>query len=181
VTTTGELARLRSELEQLRVELEAERHAARHDPLTGVLNRRGGTEAIARLRPTFAVALIDLDHFRRFNRLEGRHATGDRVLRGLTRLLVGGVRREDLVIRWGGEEFLVVLAHTDAEGAGRLLERFLDQVRDELRVVDTTVTFSAGVAEVTPGGDFADALATADRSLAAAKAEGRARVVVSSA
>ncbi|MGK2948970.1 MAG: GGDEF domain-containing protein [Acidimicrobiales bacterium] len=64
-----------AQVEALRAELDRERHLARHDPLTGALNRRGGLEAIASLSPPFAIALVDLDHFRRVNRLPGRCAS----------------------------------------------------------------------------------------------------------
>ena len=168
----------RDELAALRAELERERHAARHDPLTGCLNRRGGEEALALLTPPYAVAMIDLDHFREVNRLPGLHATGDRVLRELATLLDAGSRAGDVLVRWGGEEFLLALAGTGAEGAARRLERFLEEVRTVVRAADLTVTFSAGVAAVAGGGDAHAAIAAADRALHRAKEAGRARVVV---
>ncbi len=161
----------------LRAELARERHLARHDPLTGCLNRRGGEERLAALVPPFALAMIDLDHFRDVNLLPGLHATGDRVLRELADLLAAGSRSDDVLVRWGGEEFLLALAGTDVPGAARRLERFLDDVRSAVVAEHLTVTFSAGVAAVGPTDDLAAAIAAADRALMAAKDAGRARVV----
>lgn len=160
------------------VALLAERHAARHDPLTGALNRLGGLEELAVLERPFALAMIDVDHFREVNRLPGSHATGDRVLCEIVELLQG--RPGDLLIRWGGEELLLALAHTDVDGAAARLLRFLGAVRAQVQAGHLSVTFSAGVAEVTDGVSVGDAIAAADAALARAKAEGRARVVTAS-
>jgi diguanylate cyclase len=168
---------LLAEVAALRSELERERRLARHDPLTGALNRRGGREAIDAMAAPYAIALVDLDRFRRVNRLPGGYATGDQVLCEVATLLASDARQGDRLIRWGGEEFLLLLAGADAAGAATRLERFLTEVRRRVRAGQVMVTFSAGVAAVTSDHGFEPAMAAANRALQQAKGAGRARIL----
>ena len=141
------------------------------DPLTGVGNRYDLSRMLAALRPGDAVALLDLDHFKRLNDTAG-HAAGDDVLRKAGALLRQVARREDTVIRYGGEEFLVLLPGAGDAGA----TSFDARLRAAWADVQPGVTFSTGIAVVdaaTTGG--AAAVAHADEALYAAKAAGRAR------
>jgi diguanylate cyclase (GGDEF)-like protein len=97
------------------------------DQLTGTLSRRAGTEILdilfaksQRSNSPFSLVLMDLDHFKEVNDGYG-HNAGDRVLREIARGLRGALRREDALIRWGGEEFVLVLSSTTAENATQLI------------------------------------------------------------
>jgi diguanylate cyclase (GGDEF)-like protein len=148
------------------------------DPLTGCDNRYDLERRLAALRPGDAVALIDVDHFKRLNDTRG-HAAGDQVLVALGEVLRRTARRQDTLIRYGGEEFLVLLP-----GAGRGgVASFDERLRRAWTAAGGEATFSAGLAVVGPlvttlvpseeSGPVA--LANADAALYAAKARGRDR------
>jgi diguanylate cyclase (GGDEF)-like protein len=160
------------------VEEQAEQLAAlaRHDGLTGMPNRRAWDAelpvAMDRARrdgKPLSVALVDLDHFKRFNDEHG-HQAGDRLLRSATAAWSGVLRRTDQLCRYGGEEFGVLMPGVTAEQAAEVLQR--------LRAVTPAgQTFSAGLA-CWDGQEISDELvARADRALYAAKAAGRDRIV----
>lgn len=156
------------------------------DPLTGLANRRalewiGGQHwrSQARLRLSVAVLVIDVDHFKQINDLRG-HAAGDEILRSLARLLSSVIRAEDLAVRLGGEEFLVLSAMPFGYAHG-LAERIRAAVQREL----PPLTVSIGVHEALPDAldvlpaSLWSAVEVADRALYRAKGSGRNRVVVS--
>ena len=120
--------------------------------------------------------LIDLDRFKQVNDTFG-HQAGDQLLRDVSNLLKRTVRAYDILVRWGGEEFLLVLPGVDRDLARILAER----VRIAVEALDThglgPVTLSAGVAAFDNDYDFAATLKTADRRLYQAKASGRNCVV----
>jgi diguanylate cyclase (GGDEF)-like protein len=153
------------------------------DALTGLANRRGGEEALAREvsrarrnGTPLGVALFDIDRFKVLNDQAG-HAVGDRVLRGISGILSQSQRGSDLATRWGGEEFLVLLPEVGLNGARVFAERVREQVQ-ELAVPEAgRVTVSAGVAELHSGEDSTATLARADANLYRAKTAGRNRVV----
>ena len=158
------------------------------DPLTGVANRRKATQSIDQLlrlanrhRQPFSLALIDLDRFKQINDRHG-HATGDTVLRRLGELLLRRFRGDDVVARWGGEEFLVgMYGMTRSDGVIRLQEA-LDQFGEEEFPAPSSarfsVTFSAGVAEYpVDGADLTALYQAADRAMYRAKQAGRDRVL----
>jgi len=129
---------------------------ASHDELTGLYNRRyimmqmhqGVIQAI-RYRQPYAAVLLDLDHFKQVNDTYG-HAAGDRVLSTMASVLRESVRDADMAGRWGGEEFLVLLPHTDLDGALLAAENWLKRMNaTPLDIGDGQaihVSFSAGVA-----------------------------------
>jgi len=165
-----------SEIAALRAELERERWAARHDPLTGALNRRGLVEALEPAGPPASLGLVDLDQFKRFNEESGLMASGDEALCLLVSLLASG-RAGDVVGRWGGDEFVVLFPDTDPAGAAARLHRFLDEARRLLRIGDEIVTFSAGTAGIEEVGGWRVALAAANRAVVRAKRAGGDRVL----
>jgi diguanylate cyclase (GGDEF)-like protein len=168
VATAEVVARYRVQTGQAFAGLERRAHV---DPLTGCGNRYDLSRMLAGLRPGDAVVLLDLDHFKRLNDTAG-HAAGDDVLRETGALLRQVARREDSVIRYGGEEFLVLLPGAGEAGA----TSFDARLRAAWADVRPDVTFSTGIAVVdaaTTGG--ATAVAQADEALYAAKAAGRAR------
>ncbi len=164
------------------------RRAARHDALTGLLNRRAGEELLAeeaqrarRLGSGFAVLLIDLDHFKVVNDRFG-HAAGDRVLQHVASLLGAQLREIDRLVRWGGEEFVVLLPETKAAEACGLARRLCDRLRGLPLVWHEEalpMTASIGVAAWADAEDApAQVLARADAALYEAKRSGRDRVAV---
>lgn len=156
------------------------------DPLTGVFNRRTFIELaeqeLARARragSSLAVMMLDLDHFKRVNDTYG-HLTGDEVLVAFTRLIRDCVRRGDLVVRYGGEEFCVLLPGTTLSAATALAERIRARcaahalTANAFKVtVSIGLTAYAGATDATLGG----LLARADEALYRAKEEGRNRVI----
>ena len=157
------------------------------DPVTALANRRGGEEAlareVARARRTgspLSLVLFDIDRFKNINDRSG-HAVGDRVLRGISEILSASQRGSDLAMRWGGEEFLVLLPDVGLAGARIFAERVRENVQN-LKVTDAGgITVSAGVSELVGDEDSAVALARADANLYRAKAGGRNRVEVDQA
>ncbi len=197
-----ELRRVSHELEaslQIREsyarELEAHQHTLEHrnmlleiqclsDPLTGINNRRAfehrinsEVERSGRYQVPLSLLLIDIDHFKAFNDRFG-HPAGDEVLVMVARALQSSLRRCDSAFRIGGEEFAIVLSHTEPEGALILAERVrmaVEQVAWQAR----SITVSVGVATYSQG-DAAELIAEADAALYAAKAQGRNRVMPAS-
>lgn len=160
------------------------------DPLTGLANRRQFDQTLAsewdravREKHALAVLMIDIDHFKAFNDTLG-HAAGDECLRTVAQALRAHCARPgDLVCRWGGEEFAVILPGTDLAGAQHVAGTLLGAVR-ALSIsrknadAEMHVTISVGVASVVPGSkDSGHALVErADSALYAAKDAGRDRV-----
>lgn len=175
------------EVEERKKVQEALAEAARTDPLTGLLNRRAMTEQmeyqVARVRrheQPFCLLLLDLDHFKQVNDSFG-HAEGDRVLREMAQLLRLSVRQEDLVARWGGEEFLLLLPDTSISGGRILAEKIKDLLQEqEFTAKDRTfkVTVSIGLTSYGPRQDLDECISRADDALYRAKGEGRNTVVV---
>ncbi len=150
------------------------------DALTGASNRRGAEEAmhreLGRARRTgssLSFVLLDIDRFKQVNDAGG-HAIGDRVLQQVAKILIDSVRATDVVARWGGEEFLLLLSATDAAGALILANRIRTRVESHRAPDLPQVTLSAGVTDLRPEDvTGADALRRADERLYQAKHSGR--------
>ncbi|WP_432563341.1 tetratricopeptide repeat-containing diguanylate cyclase [Kineococcus sp. SYSU DK003] len=165
------------------------REQARRDPLTGLRNRLFVDERLPELVEDFraggrqvCAVLLDLDHFKAVNDTYS-HEVGDEVLRILAGLLEEAVAAvpapDSFAARLGGEEFLLVLVTDEERCAHDVAERVRTAVQDHDWSATTpgrSITLSAGVAALTPGGDKASVLAAADARLYAAKAAGRNRV-----
>ena len=159
------------------------------DPLTGVLNRQaliGRIEAeldrASRYGRPLSIVLVDLDHFKRVNAAHG-HSAGDTVLRDFAATLQANVRAVDIVGRYGGEEFMLVLPETDADAAATMAEKLRRVVAGrQVRVQDgnvLTITMSAGVAGgLGPHMQLEALINDADAALYSAKALGRDQVYV---
>lgn len=167
---------------RLRAERDSLRSDVRLDALTSVLNRKALDRALAELEHEDAdadvsVVFLDVDHFKTINDTFG-HSMGDRALAALGRLLADHVRPNDIVGRYGGEEFLVVLRAADGEIARRVAERIRQSVAAcEVPGLTRSITVSAGVAARGPGEPLADLVARADFALYSAKRDGRDRVL----
>ena len=155
------------------------------DGLTGALNRRAWmtratTELAvgARYAHAVAVLMIDLDHFKQINDNRG-HDAGDRALVFIARALQAAVRPGDLVGRFGGEEFCVLMTHADAAAAKAFDVRMRDYIAEAtLGELGFALAYSAGIATRTDEGDTLEAiLKRADEALYAAKAQGRSRTL----
>ncbi|MCZ7529113.1 MAG: sensor domain-containing diguanylate cyclase [Acidimicrobiia bacterium] len=166
-------------LGMLRVMAETQLEAST-DGLTGLLNRRSLESRIRVLRnqgTPFVFAMADLDHFKRLNDTHG-HEAGDRALRLFANVLRRSVRPVDLVCRYGGEEFAIVLAESTLDEATRTMERLREHLALALhRGSVPRFTVSIGLAEQGPDEDLADLARRADTALYAAKDAGRNRVV----
>lgn len=157
------------------------REEASRDALTGLLNRRSLAEGLGavieqgnRYGASFSLAMIDLDNFKWFNDTFG-HSEGDLLLKQMALVLTSSLRRADIVARYGGDEFLLVLPHTDPEKSETLLKRVgaeLDQFLHRYGSVGVRLGFSAGVSHFPADGRDADALIRrADERLYVNKAE----------
>jgi diguanylate cyclase (GGDEF)-like protein len=154
---------------------------SRTDPLTGLANRRSLFERIEiemahalRSDTPLSVAMIDLDHFKDFNDRYG-HVAGDTVLRSIAAVMVSNIRGQDMVARFGGEEFCLVMPETDLLGAHHLLDKLRSGGRDAS--ADFGVTLSAGLTSWDGIEDVASFIERADQALYRAKETGRDRVV----
>ncbi len=162
-----------SELRRARSELE---HLAGHDDLTGLPNRARFVEELGRRlsnvdrRRATLVAFIDLDRFKPVNDLYG-HDAGDELLTGVARRLQGAVRGDDLVARFGGDEFVIVADVRNHDAPDALAERLHAALAPhfELSIGDLNVSASVGVVTCKPGGDVETVLAEADAAMYAQK------------
>jgi diguanylate cyclase (GGDEF)-like protein/putative nucleotidyltransferase with HDIG domain len=176
------IALMRARSEQLIGQLY---EAARTDPLTGLLNRRGFRELLdleleraRRSLSSMTLVVGDIDHFKEVNDRLG-HPVGDDVLRRVAAILEQGMRRIDGVARVGGEEFGLVLSDIDATDAFVIVERLRCLVADAFRSETVPITLSFGIASYPEHGETAGSLLRAsDGSLYTAKQAGRDRTVI---
>ncbi|MEW6679084.1 MAG: diguanylate cyclase [Pseudomonadota bacterium] len=173
------------EAEQLRTELEAQRRQAMIDPLTGLFNRRAmdlHMDNIWKEDNDFSLLVLDIDHFKRINDTYG-HAIGDVVIRNVADTMRKHIRGGDIAIRFGGEEFMVLLPNTGLEGAVTVAETLRKRI-EALRLVRKQdnfsldpFTISLGVAQRRPEDDRDSLFERADKALYHAKSSGRNLVV----
>lgn len=166
---------------------EESRRRSRRDPLTGLPNRAAIREAYdrsasfaKRSETALSVAILDLDRFKSVNDTYG-HETGDEVLRRAASVLTRVLRKSDFLGRWGGEEFVLLFPESNPIEAATALEKGLAVLKcEEITARDGRsfgVTFSAGVASVSPEASLETAVEAADALLYMAKESGRARVI----
>lgn len=169
--------RTRTQREQLQL-------LAIQDPLTGARNRRAMNEELKiavsskrRHGRSYGVLAMDLDHFKQINDLYG-HQAGDQVLIDYVKLMKACSRQEDRLFRFGGEEFLLLLPDTDAQGLEAAAQNLLKTVRDHLRGPGGPVTVSIGGALLNAEEPWDHWLRNADQCLYQAKKEGRNRAII---
>lgn len=153
-------------------------HAINHDPLTGVHTRSSFYARTASMTPgRRAILIADIDNFKGFNDRHG-HFAGDQALRQFASILTDNCRKSDIVARFGGEEFVIVLRDAQAEDALLVAERLAARIRaSPVHVGEAMLylTASFGVASPSPADDMDRAIQQADRALYRAKNDGRDR------
>jgi diguanylate cyclase (GGDEF)-like protein len=177
--------RLERGLTEASIELEDIEDSAWRDELTGVYNRRAVNVALDEAKhradaidEPLSLCVIDLDHFKRFNDELG-HLEGDAVLKAFAHTVQGALRAADVFGRYGGEEFIQILRHTDLSGAMKEAERLRGRISElELPVSRQigNLTISVGVAQYQPGEKIMQTFDRADGALRQAKLAGRNRV-----
>jgi diguanylate cyclase len=177
--TDAELAKLHQELDRVSSQ-------ARHDPLTGALNRQGLDEALERELSTvrrkdtpLCMALLDIDNFKKLNDTMG-HDTGDAALTHLAKVARESMRPQDTLARYGGEEFVILLPDTPLDKGVEAMTRLQRELTKKFFLSGAEkvlITFSAGVAQLAPSESGTDAIKRADKAMYLAKRAGKNRVV----
>ena len=180
------IKRLQRGLTEASIELEDIEETAWRDELTGVYNRRALNVALDEAKQRadttgepVSICVIDLDHFKRFNDELG-HLAGDDVLRVFAHAVQGGMRNVDVFGRYGGEEFIQILRHTDLAGAMNEADRLRQKISEIRLPVSRQIgplTISIGIAQYQRGEKIMQTFARADAALHRAKAGGRNRVL----
>ena len=178
-STEAEIAKLHQELDRVSAE-------ARHDSLTGALNRKGLDEALERELSTvrrketpLCMALLDIDNFKKLNDTLG-HAKGDEALNHLATVARECMRPQDTLARFGGEEFVILLPDTPLDRGIDALTRLQRELTKRFFMAGTEkvlITFSAGVAQLVQGETGQEAIRRADQAMYLAKRAGKNRVL----
>ena len=182
-----EVQEAESRIKALEAQLQHMSELVREDQLTGTLNRRGLDDVYEResarsdrRNTPLCVALLDLDNFKRLNDTYG-HLAGDNALRHLAKVVKATLRSMDVIARFGGEEFMILLPETPIEAAVQTMVRLQRELTRHFFLHDNEkllITFSAGVALRLPNEEQAALLARVDRAMYQAKQSGKNRVVV---
>lgn len=177
-----QLVQARTEGELQAAQLQAE-ELANTDQLTGAWSRRRFEYQVEREmsradrhRQPLALIMFDIDYFKTINDREG-HQVGDAVLTSVCAFVQKKIRHSDALVRWGGDEFLIVMPMTTAAGAETLAQNLCDGTASQQFESGVNTTLSIGVAEYQQGESLAEWLSRADRNVYVAKAQGRNQVV----
>ncbi|MDO8959014.1 MAG: GGDEF domain-containing protein [Rhodocyclaceae bacterium] len=182
----GKVGAAEREIERLQDELANASQMVRHDPLTGVLNRKGMDDALdtevgraRRHHGKLCLALLDIDNFKKLNDTLG-HAAGDAALVHLAKVVHEAIRPEDTLARYGGEEFVVILPDTALESAVGAMVRVQRELTKHFFLHNNDrvlITFSCGVAELGADEEAMAAIQRADGAMYLAKRAGKNRVL----
>lgn len=186
LATRTEVQSAQNRITELEIALEAASTKVKEDQLTGAYNRRGLEEyferEISRAKRNnlpLSVALLDVDNFKQLNDRYG-HLTGDSVLKYLVELMYRCMRTSDVIARFGGEEFVILLPDTAAPEAIELVQRLQRELTKNFYLANQdrlVVTFSAGVAQWHLGEQDTDVIERADRAMYQAKLAGKNRTL----
>ena len=175
---------LKKNLIALEIEKSEYEKSSKEDPLTGCLNRAGFSgvllreqEKLNRTGTPVSFMIFDIDHFKNVNDTYG-HLVGDEVLVNLAKLVQGMIRNTDSLVRWGGEEFVILSDDTSIQNAAFLAEKLRKAIEASTLITQQQVTCSFGVTEMVPGEDPKSLIARADKALYSSKENGRNRVTV---
>jgi diguanylate cyclase (GGDEF)-like protein len=150
------------------------------DALTGLPNRRTALtnlRALVKAGRRYAIVIADLDEFKRLNDKHG-HEAGDRALRLFAQVCQGSLRENDIIARWGGEEFALILPGLDSRGAAAAKERIRRALAESHLAGNPRFSASFGVADSRGADTLEEVIQVADAALDESKAEGRDRVTV---
>lgn len=155
---------------------------ANTDPLIGIINRRKGLEYITNeinglknSDHSSSLIMYDIDDFKKINDIYG-HDVGDYILKELSTIIENRTRFEDMIIRWGGEEFMVICPNTNLENAIKLTQRFKKCVEDNIFEKKIRITASFGVIELNKNEEFSKQIIKVDKLLYKSKKEGKNRI-----
>lgn len=179
------LSAAQEKIRKLEEEMESISQLVHVDPLTGTLNRRGLNAAFAResaraqrLKQPLTVAIVDLDHFKQVNDRHG-HDLGDQVLQGMAKILQDTLRANDVITRYGGEEFVILMPDTTPENALDILERVqtrLNRQSFQTQNQPLKISFSGGISLWQNSCSQEQSIAAADKAMYHAKTDGRQRI-----
>lgn len=154
------------------------------DPLTNIYNRRYMLEflenqinQVKRDNSPLSIIMFDIDYFKKINDSYG-HLAGDEVLQQICNIFLGRCRKEDIVSRYGGEEFLVILPSTDVKMAKNLAEDIRLMISENVKIEDEKVTISGGVVQYNSDFDIVEFIKRVDEKLYIAKTNGRNQIVI---
>ena len=175
---------LKKNLRALEIEKSEYERSSKEDPLTGCLNRAGFSSVLLREQEKLnrtgcpvSFMIFDIDHFKNINDTYG-HLVGDEVLVNLAKLVQSMIRNTDSLVRWGGEEFVILSDDTSIQNAAFLAEKLRKAIESATLITQQQVTCSFGVTEMVPGEDPKSLIARADKALYSSKEGGRNRVTV---
>ena len=164
------------------VELQKIMRHANTDPLIGITNRRKGLEYITNEMDDLknsnyksSLIMYDIDDFKKINDIYGHHI-GDYILKELTIIIEKEARSEDLTIRWGGEEFLIICSNTTLQDAIKLAQRFRLCIEKNIFEKKIKITASFGVIELNKNDEFSKQIIRVDKLLYKSKKEGKNRI-----
>ena len=173
---------LEKNLRALEIEKTEYEKSSKEDPLTGCLNRAGFSSVLMREQENLqkndspvSFVILDIDHFKHVNDTYG-HMVGDEVLVNLAKLIQSKIRNTDALVRWGGEEFVILCGDTPIQNAQFLAEKLRMAIENTQLIKQQKVTCSFGIAEMIAGEDPKRLFERADKALYASKENGRNRV-----
>lgn len=173
---------LEKNLKALEIEKTEYEKSSKEDPLTGCLNRAGFSSILMREQENLvkndspvSFVILDIDHFKHINDQYG-HSAGDEVLVNLCKLIQSKIRNTDALVRWGGEEFVILCSDTPIQNAQFLAEKLRMAIENTQLIKQQQVTCSFGIAEMVAGEDPKRLFERADKALYASKENGRNRV-----
>lgn len=173
---------LEKNLQALEIEKSEYERSSKEDPLTGCLNRAGFSSVLMREQENLvkndspvSFIILDIDKFKEVNDTYG-HNVGDEVLVNLTKLILSKIRNTDALVRWGGEEFVILCGDTPIQNAQFLAEKLRMAIESAKLISQQQITCSFGIAEMVAGEDPKRLFERADKALYASKENGRNRV-----
>ena len=183
-TLSDKLSATQQEISQLRNKLASSRQEALVDSLTGLLNRRGCDEKLQALSftETHSSLVIDIDHFKKINDTFG-HFVGDKVIQRIAKTIESHISKKDLAVRFGGEEFLVVLPNQSSSEAKQMAEKIrlsitkMKLIQRETNTCLPPISVSIGIAQNSNTPDWTSLFKQADTALYQAKNSGRNRCI----
>ncbi|MFW6366165.1 MAG: diguanylate cyclase [Spirochaetota bacterium] len=171
-------------LDEIREEKKMLQKLSFHDPLTGIYNRNKYNEIIEheieifqRFKNPFTIIMFDIDHFKQVNDTHG-HPKGDEILIELVHMVSSRIRTVDTFIRWGGEEFLILLPRTTRYQARQFAEKLRNGIWRHTFASEISLTISAGIASLRVTDNAFSIVARADKALYESKKSGRNKITV---